>query len=316
MLSLPEFKQKQILFINTLELEGKSGLKIQNDNLIYTKDDKIINKISCYKLFTVFIIGDFTFTSRLVQKAQKLGFSLFFLKRNFELYGSLNSIAQGNYLLRQKQYALSPDRELEIAKLLIANKISNHINLLKTNNLKHPTKTEIAEKIKQTLDSKSLLGLEGNFSKIFYQNYFQKINWHRRSPRAKEDIPNLLLDLGYTFLFNFIDSLLQLYGFDTYKGVYHKLFFQRKSLACDLMEPFRPLIDKQLLKSYNLGQIKTTDFKTVKGTVTISYKKISTYTKIFMTAIMDNKVEIHQYIQIYYYHILNDDKKFPKFYLR
>jgi CRISPR-associated protein Cas1 len=182
--------------------------------------------------------------------------------------------------------------------------------------LDHPNKKEMANTIKLISDSKSLLGVEGNFSKIFYQTYFKKINWYRRSPRAKEDIPNLLLDLGYTFLFNFIDSLLQLYGFDTFKGVYHKLFFQRKSLACDLMEPFRPIIDKQLLKSYNLGQIKTADFTNNKGTVSISYKKISTYTKIFMTAIMDHKVDIHQYIQIYYYYILNDTKKFPKFKLR
>ena len=55
--------------------------------------------------------------------------------------------------------------------------------------------------------------------------------------------------------FNCMDSLLRLYGFDTYKGFYHKLFFQRKSLACDVMEPFRCVIDKQILKAFNLGQI-------------------------------------------------------------
>ena len=52
------------------------------------------------------------------------------------------------------------------------------------------------------------------------------------------------MDIGYTYLFNFIDALLRLYGFDTYLGFYHKEFYQRKSLVCDVVEPFRCIIDK------------------------------------------------------------------------
>ena len=73
------------------------------------------------------------------------------------------------------------------------------------------------------------------------------------------------MDIGYTQIFNFIDSILRLYGFDTYKGVYHKLFFARKSLACDIEEPFRSIIDKALLKAHNLNQINPDDFVFEKG---------------------------------------------------
>ena len=79
-------------------------------------------------------------------------------------------------------------------------------------------------------------------------------------PGVKPDATNLLLDMGYTFLFNFIDALLLLFGFDSYKGCYHKLFFQRKSLSCDVVEPFRCIIEKQILKSYHLKQINKDDF--------------------------------------------------------
>jgi CRISPR-associated protein Cas1 len=58
---------------------------------------------------------------------------------------------------------------------------------------------------------------------------------------------------------------LRLYGFDVYKGFYHKLFFNRKSLASDIMEPFRCVIDKALLKAFNLKQINEKDFKIVDG---------------------------------------------------
>lgn len=71
-------------------------------------------------------------------------------------------------------------------------------------------------------------------------------------PRTRADIPNLLMDIGYTFIYNFVEANLNLYGFDIYKGFYHQLFFERKSLVCDLVEPFRCLIDKQIRKMYNL----------------------------------------------------------------
>jgi len=88
-------------------------------------------------------------------------------------------------------------------------------------------------------------------------------------PRTRNDIINFLMDIGYSFLYNFIEANLCLYGFDVYKGVYHKLFYERKSLACDLVEPFRCIIDKKIRKMHNLGQINEQDFKFKNGEYTI-----------------------------------------------
>jgi len=98
----------------------------------------------------------------------------------------------------------------------------------------------------------SLRGLEGNASKLFFSAYFKEIGRHRRAPRTKEDILNLLLDIGYSYLYRFIESNLNLYGFDIYKGFYHTLFFERKSLVCDLVEPWRCIMEKKIRKMYNL----------------------------------------------------------------
>ena len=144
--------------------------------------------------------------------------------------------------------------------------------------------------------------------KNFFKQYFDKIGWYKRMPRAKTDIINVLMDLGYTMLFNFIDGLLGIYGFDTYKGFYHKLFFQRKSLVCDLVEPFRCIIDKQILKSYNLDQINKKDFKFIKGKYGISYDDQNKYLEIFAQSIMDNKEEIFSYIKNFYYFIMNNSE--------
>lgn len=138
------------------------------------------------------------------------------------------------------------------------------------------------------------------------------MDWKRRLPRAKYDPQNVLLDMGYTFLFNLVDALLQSYGFDTYKGFYHTLFFQRKSLACDIMEPFRVLIDKQLVKSWNLGQIKLEDFEYKYGKYQLSWEKSSYYATLFLEVLTENKDEIYSFTKGFYYHIMNTEKDLPK----
>jgi len=106
---------------------------------------------------------------------------------------------------------------------------------------------------------------------------------------------------------------LKLFGFDTYKGVYHTLFFQRKSLACDLMEPFRPLIDKEILKAYNLKQIDEKDFSFKNGSYSLSWKNQAKYSKIFLGMLVSQKSHIFRYIRDYYRYFMRPDKyKFPQ----
>ena len=311
MLTLPDFREKQVLFITGKDAEINK-IKFSNDNIVLTRYDKIENQVSCYKVFAIFIIGDCSLTTVLIRNCQKYGISLFLLKNNFEAYGKIISVAEGNYLLREKQYSFKND--FKIAKRIVSNKIVNQIFLLKQR--KKQTAIDYLIVLKDKIDlaesEQDLLGLEGCASKYFFQNYFCDLNWFKRMPRTKVDIPNFLLDLGYTLLFNFIDSLLGIYGFDTYKGFYHKLFFQRKSLTCDLIEPARSIIDKQLLKSYNLGQINKKDFKFTKGKYILPYKSQRKYIEIFSETIMHSREKIFLYIRDFYYFMMNNSE-FPIF---
>jgi len=311
MLSLPDFKEKQILFIKGSDV-GTDKIKFANDNICLLKEDKTANQVSCYKIFALFVTGDCSLTTVLIKNCQKYGVSIFLMKDNFETYASIVSTAEGNYFLRMKQYSISD--ELEIAKKIIFNKLQNQIFLL--NQTERTSAADYLKGLKNKIDSinngQDLLGLEGCASKFFFQNYFEKLDWYKRMPRTKIDITNTLMDLGYTLLFNFVDGLLGIYGFDTYKGFYHKLFFQRKSLVCDLMEPFRSIIDKQILKSYNLKQVNQRDFKFFKGRCNICYDNQRKYLEIFAQTIMDHKEEIFFYIRSFYYFIMNNSE-FPVF---
>lgn len=315
MLSLPDFKEKQILFARA-EWGSKASLRFQNDNIVFSKDGQVVNRASCHKVFAVFVAGDIMVTSRLLQKAATHAISIFFLRNNFEVAAPFVATADGNYLLRMKQYALTPADELAMSKAIIRNKAQNQMGLLQERGVddkaRHYWESALT-RIADATDNQQLLGIEGELSHRFFPDYFKELEWRRRMPRVKPDVPNFLLDMGYTYLFNIVDALLRLHGFDTYKGVYHKLFFQRKSLACDLEEPFRCIIDRALLKAYHLKQINEEDYTVVDRKITLSFDKQSKYTGIFLQTIMDRKEDLFAYVHGFYRHIMNRDNEFPVF---
>ena len=310
MFTLPDLKQKQIIFFDTTEIKG-CKLTFNNDSLVIGSDEKILNKISIHKILALYVLGTTTMTTNIIKECTTHGISLFLLKNNMDCYASFQPIAEGNYVLKKIQYSTTEAKEFKYAQNIVQNKCDNQLRLLQTRGLE--TKLDL-DQIKKIKDDKVLLAFEGNLAKVFFQLYYQSVGWKTRAPRSKIDISNLLLDIGYTYLFNFVDSILRLFGFDTYKGVYHKLYFQRKSLACDLMEPFRFLIDRALLKAYNLNQIDPDDFELKDGTYTLNWRKSGKYSKFFLVAIMDNKEHIYTYLRRYYLHIMYPTKyNFPNY---
>lgn len=252
----------------------------------------------------------------MIDRFQKYGISIFFLNFNYRCYGSFSAHAEGNTFLRKKQYCLSEEENLEISKVIILNKIENQIALLKKIREKSPEikngiiyMKNIAGKIETTVERESLLGYEGSVAKQFFALYFSEMNWHGRKPRTKYDIPNTLLDRGYTTLFNVVESLLRIYGFDIYCGIYHQFFYQRKSLVCDLVEPFRCIIDQALRKAYNLGQIDESDFIIAGNRYDLPYKNGGKYSRIFLEALMERKEDIFLYCQKYYRNFLKGTER-------
>ncbi len=317
MLQFPDFNEKQIIFIESYELKT---INLENENLVIKKDWEIQNKVSLYKIFAIFLIWETTITSALIRRLQEFWITIVMLKKNLLPYLVIWNETEWNFVLRKKQYEKTEEEMLEIAKHIIMLKTQNQLNLLKlernkTEPLKNDIKKtkEIINKIQSANDYEVLLWYEWNISKIFFNNYFRKIWWHRREPRTKTDIQNLLLDIWYTYLFHIIEALLRMYWFDNYYWVYHRTWYQRKSLALDLMEPFRCIIDRALLKAYNLGQINTKDFKFENWGYILPWKNSRKYSEIFLKEIIKNKKEMFYFIKDYYKYFMKGRSEFPEF---
>lgn len=320
MMSLPDFKEKQIVFA-LLSYGDKMSFK--NDNLVIRdEDDKIKIQISCYRIFAVFIIGHLTLTSGLIQRSEKFGFSFVLLSHSLRNYACISNRCEGNVLLRKRQYSYTG---LEIGNHIIQNKISNQIYTLKNIRNKNENQKEAINQLEkylqklknENLELADIMGFEGIASKIYFKNMFCDFEWEARRPRVKHDMINCLMDIGYTLLFNVIEGLLNLYGFDIYNGVLHRQFYQRKSLVCDLVEPFRVLIDAKIKKAINLNQCKAEDFDIIQNRYCLCGKNSTKYLKILMEPIMEYKQEIFLYVQQYYRAFMRDKpiEEYPVFWM-
>ena len=244
------------------------------------------------------------------------------MTHGLRVYGIWGAKTEGNFLLRKKQYDYS---SLSIASHLIKNKIENQNDLLKGIRNKDDETKKAIKRLKEysthlaegELKLSEILGFEGIASREYFKVLFRDCNWIARRPRVKHDPINSLQDTGYTILFHFIESLLNLYGFDVYKGVYHQCFYQRKSLVCDVVEPFRPIIDARIKKAYSLGQIKDKDFTIVNKQYRLFGKTGKPYIEWLLKAILNYKNSMFLFMQQYYRCFIREKPigEYPVFYL-
>jgi len=311
MLSLKDFEKKAIVFI----FSGEDKIRFANENLVVddAKENKIKHQIPCIKVFAVYVIGSITLTSVILEKASEYGFSIIFLKMNFRPVAFMGAVTEGNTILRTKQYksTINPLLSRQIVQLKIQNQLMNLKNIRDKNEKIKNSIQRLKEIINDLYgvngeDNAMLLGMEGNASKIYFSAYFEDIGWNSRKPRAKIDPINTLMDIGYTFLFNFVEAQLKLYGFDLYYGFYHRTFYQRKSLVCDMVEPFRFIVDKTIRNGFHLHEFELDDFESKNKQYYIQIQKNKKYTKKFFEALLENKIEIFNFIREYYRFIMQN----------
>jgi CRISP-associated protein Cas1 len=305
MFTAKDIEYRSVFVVNCIE---NKALRVSNGALLLedTEEKKTLTKLPFQKILALFVIGHITITTPLIDSCTKNGIPLVVMKPNFRPVFFFSITAEANYLLRQKQYE-TDKYDLRIPKILVANKIQNQLRLLE----KTRQKTEAIVKAKtqctkalllvpEAVDYETIMGLEGRIAKSFFTAYFEHLDWKTRCPRTKIDPVNATLDIGYTILFNYVEAFVRLFGFDPYIGVFHRLWFKRKSLICDLMEPFRCLIDQQVRKAFNTKQCKVDDFKLFKHEYLLKHERSSEYTRMFYDVLIEQKVTVFKYIRDYY----------------
>lgn len=135
--------------------------------------------------------------------------------------------------------------------LIVKNKIMNQALLLKK--IKSP-KYELVLSYCDEVVSGDKTNREGHAAKV----YFNALYGNDFVRNSDDDI-NSALNYGYAVLLSTVNKEIINNGYLTQLGLHHKNEFNEFNLACDLMEPFRSLIDNFVY--FNRGRKFDSDYK-------------------------------------------------------
>ena len=190
-------------------------------------------------------------------------------------------------LLKLAQYRYLEDQEacLNIAKTLVSAKIAGQIKTLNSYRNKSAIKIKrMGMKVSRATSVSQLLGLEGSVASAYFSAFAQcltKLSFTKRDTHPAHDPVNALLNLTYMLALYKIDCVLFAHGFDTTLGFIHTTFRDRTSLSLDVLEPFRGLLDRFVLKLINLSQIKEDDFEITENGCLLTKKGFQSYIEKF-----------------------------------
>ena len=84
---------------------------------------------------------------------------------------------------------------------------------------------------------------EGHAAKVYFNAMFGK-----EFSRSDKSAINAMLDYGYSIILSCINREIVSNGYITQIGLFHNNIFNQFNLGCDIMEPFRTIIDRAVKK--------------------------------------------------------------------
>lgn len=104
-----------------------------------------------------------------------------------------------------------------------------------------------------------IMGLEGAAAKAYWKVLSAMtpdvFRFEGRSRQPARDYFNCLLNYSYGMLYNTVEGAVFSAGLDPYLGIVHRDNYNRPSLVFDLIEPFRPWVDRLVLDLCTRGLV-------------------------------------------------------------
>jgi len=273
--------------MSSLYLDRKNlGLKLDGQALALYEDGARKGSVPLHLLDRIVLRGNVQLESRVLGALSERNIGLLVLSgRNTEATAMLTGRAHSDSTRRLGQYRASLDVELRmpLARWLVLVKVRAQLRLLKRAmagrpDLRHPltgamqTLSGIIGQLREdqfAISLDSLRGYEGAAAAAYFGGFTQlfapALNFTGRNKRPPPDPVNACLSLGYTLLHYDAVRACHIVGLDSMLGFYHDLSFGRESLACDLMEPLRPVMDGWVWQLFRERELRPEHFSDDNG---------------------------------------------------
>lgn len=264
--------------MSSLYVDRKNvALKSEGEALVFMENDRRAGTIPLRSISRLIVRGDIQMSTSLLGKLGEKGIGVILLSGRKGTPSLFMGRAHNDAARRVAQYRAFEDTAfcLERAKRLMTEKLSAQHEWLSLAAEAHPAHRRTimggVERIRAGLGKittqKSMRGLRGQEGAAA-NAYFSALaavvpaglGFEGRNRRPPRDPFNALLSLGYTLLHSQAVLAIHEAGFDPFIGFYHDLDFGRESLACDLVEPLRPEVDRFALGLFESKALGASDF--------------------------------------------------------
>lgn len=134
------------------------------------------------------------------------------------------------------QVRWSEDIKTEVWTEIIKEKIKNQANLLKRFD---KSEEKLLRKYIYEVKLNDETNREGHAAKVYFNALFGMA-----FGRNEENYINSALNYGYSIILSAVNREIVALGYITQLGLFHDNMFNQFNLSCDLMEPFRPIVDE------------------------------------------------------------------------
>lgn len=228
----------------------------------------------------VVIVGSLSIETQVLRRLADGNISVVFLSgKRLRFSGMLHGRLHNNGILRVKQYEKSlSEFPAEFSKDLVIKKITAQLQLLEyAAQTRHDLRLALTSSIKTLqgvlismknpeMPVETIRGMEGGASAAYFAAYTKlfadSLDFKGRNRRPPEDPVNALLSLCYTLVHFEMVREIETIGLDPTIGFYHQFDYGRESLACDLVENYRPAVDKFVYELFRDREFTARDFAT------------------------------------------------------
>ncbi len=260
--------------------EQASTVRKSGDRFLIEKSGQVLLDLPYHKLEAVLLFGGVQITSQALGEMLEKRITVSFFSRSGRYRGSAVAPVGNDVKLRMAQYGLALDVPvaLGLARRLVQAKLSHARQVLARYAKRDSTDESAAasaladfeRRAAEAPDLDVLLGFEGAAARLYFGRVmaYQKseFTWPGRVKYPSTDPINALLSFSYTLLGQEMAGVLEGLGLDPACGFYHQPDFGRRSLALDLIEPFRnPAADRLVLTVLNKKMFTEIDFYAGEG---------------------------------------------------
>lgn len=276
--------------LNTLYVTTEeSYASLDGENIVISSRGSELGRYPLSSLDSVYFFTYPGCSPALMKKCCESGIPLQFLTVQGRYAGRVKGSSRGNVLLRVAQVKQFTEKDLSseignrnlvLIQNTVACKLANSIHLLKRTLKDYPEVNEdnslsdCVEFLKSAIDQvygqsdkTVIMGIEGLGARAYFGVFDRMLVKQRcdfivsgRSKRPPTDRLNAVLSFLYTVYISDITAALESVGLDAYVGYYHELRPGRASLACDMVEEVRCIVERVVVSAINLKKLQADDF--------------------------------------------------------